>query len=76
MEVTKKGTMYWNMTPNNLVLYRRFGRKSYLHLQGRSLRKKQQSKLFLGLLFDPEDGDSLFLRNIGEIQTDYTAYSL
>jgi hypothetical protein len=27
----------------------------------------------LGLFFDPEDGGDIFLRNVGEISTDYTA---
>jgi hypothetical protein len=27
----------------------------------------------LGLLFDPEDGDSMFFRNVGKLMPDYTA---
>jgi hypothetical protein len=29
--------------------------------------------LLLGLLFDPEDGSDIFLRNVGRLSTDYTA---
>jgi hypothetical protein len=28
---------------------------------------------FLSILFDPEDGDSMFLRNVGKLASDYTA---
>jgi hypothetical protein len=27
----------------------------------------------LGVLFDPEDGGDIFLRNVGRLSTDYTA---
>jgi hypothetical protein len=29
------------------------------------------ASFLLGLLFDPEDGDDMFLRNIGWLSTDY-----
>jgi hypothetical protein len=29
--------------------------------------------LFLGLLFDPEDGSLMFLRSVGRLSRDYTA---
>jgi hypothetical protein len=32
-----------------------------------------QVTLMLGLFFDPEDGDCMFLRNLGWFSADYTA---
>jgi hypothetical protein len=32
------------------------------------------NSILLGLFLDPEDGDGMFLRNVGGLSTDYTLY--
>jgi hypothetical protein len=32
-----------------------------------------QAGFLLGFFFDPEDGENMFLRNVGGLSTDYTA---
>jgi hypothetical protein len=78
-------TIFWDVAPcSPLECHRRFGRTYCLHLQGRSLsqartrRKPRQRHLplihgyLIGLLLDPEDEDSTFLRNVGGLLLDYT----
>jgi hypothetical protein len=46
------------------------GETHCLHFQG---RRVSQASWLLCLLLDPENGDSIFLRNVGELPLDYTA---
>jgi hypothetical protein len=55
---------------------RRFGGTNCLHLQGQtadSQREVSRKQNLFGLLFDPEDGGSMFLIIVGELVPDYTA---
>jgi hypothetical protein len=48
----------------------------HLHIQGPRIchaTNKHEIVSKQGLLFDPEDGVDIFLRNIGLFSTDYTA---
>jgi hypothetical protein len=51
----------------------------YRHMQHyesggeRELCYQLHTGLFLGLLFDPQDGGHMMLRNVGCLSTDYTA---
>jgi hypothetical protein len=56
----------------------RLGGTCHLHLQGRRVGEEETSVallatffhagFLLGSLFDPEDGDDMFLRNVGDFQ--------
>jgi hypothetical protein len=35
--------------------------------------KQSRTGILLGLVFDPEDGSDMFLRNVGCLSTDYTS---
>jgi hypothetical protein len=50
------------------TLHRLFGRTFCLHLQGRIISRTRKRQVFccLGALFDPENGGSTFLGNIGK----------
>jgi hypothetical protein len=62
-----------DVMPCSLVeFYRHFGGNYYTHIQGRRIIQAASISL-LNLLFDLEDGRSIFLRNAGKILTDYTA---
>jgi hypothetical protein len=72
-----KSTIFWDMM-RPLKVNRRFGRTYSLHLQGRGIgRVRNQCKsgwqAELGLLFYPEDGGDMLVRNVGWLSTDYTA---
>jgi hypothetical protein len=63
-----------------LKLNRSFRGTYCLHLQGRKIRQARnqresrwQAERLLGLVFDPEYGGYMFLRNVGWLSTDYTA---
>jgi hypothetical protein len=63
--VVMKCPVFWDITPSSpLVVNWRFGGTCRLHLQVRS-RGIWHSGFLLSLLFDPEDGGSIFLRNVG-----------
>jgi hypothetical protein len=72
-------TIFSDITPCSfLKTSRRFGGTYGLHLQGRISRARELATCFhavilLGLFFDTEDGDDMFLRNVGWLLTDYTA---
>jgi hypothetical protein len=74
-----KSCMFWDTTPCSPVqVNRRFGR-NMSHSPSESNNKPStifdlfHASLLLGLFFDPEDGDDIFLRNVGWLSTDYTA---
>jgi hypothetical protein len=79
-EYSKKSCIFWDITPcSPLKGNRRFG-GTCLHLQGRIISRSAallatcfHAGPLLGLFFDPEDGDDMFLRNVCWISTDYTA---
>jgi hypothetical protein len=53
-----KSTSFWDITPCSLVaVYRRLGGKYRLQLFA--------AEPYLRLLFNPEDGGDIFLRNVG-----------
>jgi hypothetical protein len=52
---------------------RRFGGTYRLHLEGFQ-DCLLQACFLLSLFFDPEDGDGIFLRNIGSLSQDYLAF--
>jgi hypothetical protein len=64
----------WDIMPCRPVkVTRRFGGIYRLHLQGRIVGQAEEMKqallvvcfIMLGLLFDPEDGGDVSLRNVG-----------
>jgi hypothetical protein len=76
--LTVKSTSFWDVTPCSLVeVYRRFREPYCLHiLEGLRLNQLYCSSFCLlptryrpGLHFDPEDGGSVVLRNVGELIT-------
>jgi hypothetical protein len=70
MFLIKKSCIFWDITPRSLVkVNRHFGGTCHFHLQSQRLnqgRKQQEtgSILWLGTLFDPEDGSDMFLQNV------------
>jgi hypothetical protein len=66
-----KSTVLWDDIPYSLVVvYQNFGGMYCLHLQGQRVSQtsnQQEGSRKLGSLFDPEDGDSMFLRNVSEL---------
>jgi hypothetical protein len=81
----RKSSIFWHITPCiSLKFNRRFEGTYRLHLQGRISRTGYQHEskvanktftlVFLHcLVFEPEDGGDVFLRNFGSFSTDYTA---
>jgi hypothetical protein len=64
-----KNTLFWKVTPCCLIeVYRRFERNVVLLFSGSTSKpgNKPPSRRRAGL-FDLEDGDSIFLRNVGEL---------
>jgi hypothetical protein len=65
--VVIKSSVFWDMTPcSPLKTNRRFGGTCRLHLQGRRIQQNSACYLLhtdflLGLFFDSEDGDDMFL---------------
>jgi hypothetical protein len=78
--VVIKSTIFWDITPcSPLSVNRRFGGTHRFHLQG--VKNKQVASLpafslfsFSANFFDPEDGDDMFLRNVGYIPEDGTLH--
>jgi hypothetical protein len=75
--------MVWEITScSPLKVNTRFGGIYRLHLQGRRISLKNLhakcflAGLLLGLFFDPEDGNNMFLRNVGRFLTDCMALYL
>jgi hypothetical protein len=82
-----KSNIFWDITPcSPLNVNRRFGGTYHLHLPGRRINRARNQcesrwqtwlcfhpDFLLCLLFDPEDGGDMFLRNVGGHSTDYTA---
>jgi hypothetical protein len=59
-----KSTIFWDITPcSPLKVNQSFGGTYHLNLQG--LATCFHSGFLIGVFFDPEDGDDMFLRNIG-----------
>jgi hypothetical protein len=75
--VTFDSSIFWDILPCNPVkINRRFGGK-YSGSKNKPSKKPAQIRqrhagLLLGLLFYPEYGSDMFLRNVGCISTDYT----
>jgi hypothetical protein len=72
----------WDVTPCSPVspicwmetLSPSSGSKNKTNEQQRTDRKYDPSKRYLfGLLFEPEDGRNIFLRNVGELMSDCVA---
>jgi hypothetical protein len=75
-----KSSIFWDITPYSpLKVNRRFGGTCCLHLQSRRISRGSLQLTtcfhagFLLVLFDPEDGGFMFLRNVRWFSTDYTA---
>jgi hypothetical protein len=71
--VVIKSTIFWDISPcSSLKVKRHFGRTYRFHFQGESRR---QAELFLSVLFfKPEDGEDMFVRNVGGFSTDCMSY--
>jgi hypothetical protein len=69
------GILFWDITQCSLLtVNRRFGRTCRLYLQDRALLVTCfRAAFLLSLFFDPEIGGK-FLRNVGGLSTDYTAF--
>jgi hypothetical protein len=67
--VDVNSSMFRDMTPSSpLEADRHFGGTCRFHLQGRRISSACyliQAGFLLGLVFDPEVGDDMFLRNVG-----------
>jgi hypothetical protein len=63
-----KSTVFWNVMPYSLVVVNQhFGGMYCLYLQGYRViqtRNQQKESRKLDSLFDPEDGDRMFLQNV------------
>jgi hypothetical protein len=69
-----KRTDFWNMTPRNLVhVHRRYGTTHCPDLQGLLPNQTNRFSYLIGLVFDPEDGGSRFVRNVVKLVPDYAA---
>jgi hypothetical protein len=71
-------TNFWHTTTSYslLTVNQRFGRTSHLHFQGWRAWTAYcllHASFLLGILFNPEDGGDMFLRNVGWFSTDYIA---
>jgi hypothetical protein len=82
--VTMKGAVFWGfwvVSPCSSEKARHFGGTPYLHLQGPKVSQARNERIslppasfgyLLGLLFEPEAGGEIFLRNV-EVSPNYTA---
>jgi hypothetical protein len=73
-----KSSVPWDITPcNPLKVSRRLGGTYRLHLQGRRIsqagNQQKAVRALLVLVFYPEDGGDMLLRDVGWLSTDYTA---
>jgi hypothetical protein len=78
-----EGSVFWNITPySSLKVNRRFGGTCCLHFQvlriSQARYQRGATKLLyvgflIGLFFDTEDGEDIFIRNVGLLSTDYRA---
>jgi hypothetical protein len=69
-------SVFWDITLcSPLKINRRFGLTCRLHFEDRRSRAFFifHADFLLGILFDPEDGGDIFLRNFGRFLMDYTA---
>jgi hypothetical protein len=71
--------IFWNITPCiPLNINRRFRGTYRFYLQGRKISQAScyllHASYLLGPLFDPEDGDKIFIQNVGLHSTDYMAF--
>jgi hypothetical protein len=73
-------TVFWDLTPccNLVEDNQHFGDTYNLHLQGQRVNQSSAycqllAGFMLGLLFDPEDGDTTFHQSVGGLLLDYTA---
>jgi hypothetical protein len=78
--VVMKSSILWDITPcSPLKIKWCFGGICRLHLQdwrlsqARNQHEAGSKQGLLFLLFNPEDGGEIFLRNVGWFSTDYTA---
>lgn len=74
-----KSIIHWNVTPSNLGVYQCFGGSYCFHIQGQSVGYAFCLLLvawLLGLLCDPEDGDSMILRNVRELIHSVTLHNI
>jgi hypothetical protein len=75
--VTMKPSIFWDITPcSQMKVNQRFGGACCLYLQGRLISRASyllHFLLLLGLRFNPESRDDMFLPNSGSRSLDYTA---
>jgi hypothetical protein len=83
--VVMKSSIFWDITPcSPMKAYRSFGGIYHVSFSGlKSKQNKRSSTPFLfrvgfliALLFNPEDGGDMFLRNVRWLLTDYTVLYL
>jgi hypothetical protein len=73
-QIKKNNFIFWDIKPcSPFKVNRRFGGNISPPSSGRSKACHLPHDGFLLRLFDPEDGGTMFLRNIGWLSTDYTA---
>jgi hypothetical protein len=71
LQRARHSIIFWDMTPCSLLsCNRHFGGTCRLHLQGRRIISARTSRQTGS---NPEDGDDMFIRNVGCNSTDYTA---
>jgi hypothetical protein len=68
-EARMKSTFLWDVTPCSPVEVHRLFGGTYCSISMTEEQPKQET----GLHFDSEDGDDMFLRNVGRHVPDYTA---
>jgi hypothetical protein len=72
-------TIVSDVTPSSSVEVHRFQETYLLHPQDRrvsqrgTVEKAGDMKNVFGLIFDPEDGSSTYLRNVGGLLPNYSA---